>query len=175
METKDQLTVVLKEYDALRKEIEDRVNTPKVYFVPLLFVSLAGVLGWKAEAPVDLILLFIFPLFLAFLSFALNANYYLQRAARQVAKLEDKVFRLSGLSLLTHETEILHLRQQFHVRKAVFVGALICIFYLIVEGWLFHEFNQTRLIQLANYRARTLMLLSLLVVPCRCLCSQHLD
>ena len=104
MDTKDQITVVLKEYDALRKDIEDRVNTPKLFFVPLLIASLAGILGWKAEASVDLILLFVFPLLLTILGFALNADYYVLRTARQVAKIEDKIFRLSELSFLTHET-----------------------------------------------------------------------
>ena len=161
MDTKDQITVVLKEYDALRKDIEDRVNTPKLFFVPLLIASLAGILGWKAEAAVDLILLFVFPLLLTILGFALNADFYVLRTARQVAKIEDKIFRLSGLSLLTHETEILHSRRQFHARKALLVGVFVCILYFVIQVWLFSGLWD----QLADHPVRILMLIFLLLIP----------
>lgn len=161
METKDQIDIVLKEYDALRKDIEDRSNTPKLFFVPLLIASLAGFFGWKAEASVDLILLFALPLLLIILSFALNADFYVLRTARQVAKIEDKIFRLSGLSLLTHETEILHSRRQFHARKAFLVGASVCIFYFVIEAGLFSGLW----VQLAAYPIRIAILIFILLIP----------
>jgi hypothetical protein len=165
MEIKDQIAIVLKEYDALRKEIDDRLNAPKLYFVPLLFVFLGGVLGWKAELPIDLVLLFILPVLLTFLSFAVNAGYYVQRAGKQIAKIEDKVFRLSGLSLLTHESEIIHHRQQLPTWGLPLLSAITGAFYILIEARLFYEFDSVRNNQFAIFFGRKFILISLLAIP----------
>ncbi|PYP86223.1 MAG: hypothetical protein DMF61_14035 [Blastocatellia bacterium AA13] len=47
MDMKNNIDIALKEYDSLRKEIDDRLNAPKLYFVPLLFVFFGGVLAGK--------------------------------------------------------------------------------------------------------------------------------
>lgn len=165
MEMKDHIDIILKEYDALRKEIDDRLNAPKLYFVPLLFIFVGGVLGWKADAPLDLILLFIVPVLLTFLSIAMNAGYYIHRAGERIARIEDKVFKLSSLPLLTHETETIVERKRLPLWVSIAGGVILATFYVITETVLFAKLQIQASSQLDSHPGRPLILILLLTLP----------
>src|SRR3712207_1942104 len=112
MNEKERIDIVLKEYDTLRKEIGDRLDVPKLYVTPLLIVSLAGFFGWKSNIPIDLALMFALAILLTFLSFAVHSWHALHSLSAQVAMIEDKVFRISGEPLLTHETQMVYERKK---------------------------------------------------------------
>ncbi|PYP82440.1 MAG: hypothetical protein DMF61_26345 [Blastocatellia bacterium AA13] len=165
MDMKNNIDIALKEYDSLRKEIDDRLNAPKLYFVPLLFVFFGGVLGWKAEAPRDLILLFVIPILVTFLSFVINAGYYIHRAGKRIARIEDKVFKLSGLPLLTHETETILDRQKLPLWLSIAGQIAVMVFYIAIEVLLFFALGIKASGQLANNSGRLIVLVVLLALP----------
>jgi len=165
LDTEQRISIVLKEYDALRKEIDDRLNAPKLYFVPLLFVLLAGAMGWKADAPIDLVLLFIIPIFLTFMSFVLNAGYYLQRSGERIARIEDSVFKLSGLPLLSHETQTILERKGLPVwvsNLGLVIGAFL---YVVTESFLFFALGLHNADQIHSNPGRLSILVFLLSMP----------
>ena len=49
MTTEDKISVVLKEYEALRKEIDVRTDATKNYGWPVIAVAFAAIVGWKPE------------------------------------------------------------------------------------------------------------------------------
>jgi len=133
--SKDLITVVLKEYDALRKGIDDRLDVTRIYGWPVVLLSFGAIAGLKSELVSLTIALSLIPaIVLSIAALDANANHDKARARRALALVEDKIFILAGNQpLLSHESKVfLKCRDEgsSYFRRALGYS----LFYAVVEA-----------------------------------------
>jgi hypothetical protein len=165
MESKDQLTIVLKEYDAIRKEVDENTDSLKTRVFPILLALIGGFLAWGGKIPLDVAVLFIPTIIVMTFANVVNSFYLLDRAGRWIASVEDKVFKVSGLPLLTHETELAYQRSQQRAWTWPLRGIIICALYWACEWYLYSNISQGVKNSIANYPAYRYVILSVIVLP----------
>src|SRR5688500_8118479 len=97
-ETIKRLTdLAVREYDALRKGIDDRMDVTKTYGWPVVIVSIGALAGFKSDL-IDstTVLTFIPALVFTVAALDANANHDKARVRRALALVEDRLFILSN-------------------------------------------------------------------------------
>lgn len=135
MTPETKIPVVLKEYEALRKEIDARTDATKNYGWPVVAVAFAAIVGWKSDN-FDFNIASILAPVIAMTIYALaaNANHSIDRARVDIALVEDRIFALSGSQVLIC-SESLRLKgwREDSAKRWLLEGVLPIIIYIIVE------------------------------------------
>ncbi|HWS89229.1 MAG TPA: hypothetical protein VN282_19810 [Pyrinomonadaceae bacterium] len=121
------ITTALKEYEALRKEIEARTDKTKTYGWPVILVALGAAASMKPDLlNLNLALMFVPAVPMTIAALAANANQDTDKARKAIALVEDRIYILSGKPLLCHHTmKLLRWEEKApgRFRVAVFVTA----------------------------------------------------
>ncbi|HEY0006017.1 MAG TPA: hypothetical protein VGB17_14645 [Pyrinomonadaceae bacterium] len=127
------ISLALKEYDALRKGIDDRADVTKTYGWPVVLVSFGAIAGLKTDLiSVNAALAFIPAIVFSIAALDANANHDKARARRALALVEDKIFVLAGEPALCHESISLIKCRKRATRQ--YRSALIYLFvYALIE------------------------------------------
>jgi hypothetical protein len=164
MNAKERLDIVMKEYDALRREIDNRTDSFRTHGVPAVTVAVAAVVGVRSNIPPDALLALLPSVGLLILTISVTAWLYLDRVGRRLAVVEDRVYQISGEPLLTHETELILDRQIQPITwpKGAFVLSAI---YVAVEAALLLSMGSATKIYFAQHLSNLMLLLTLIAVP----------
>ena len=129
--------LMLREYDALRKEIDARTDATRTYGWPVIALAFAGVFGWKGDfaKTIDILILLAPAVAMTIAGLAANANYAIDKARLALARIEYRVFQVTGAAPLRHETEAVSRWTSPGRQLGVAVAA--SILYGLVEAWLF--------------------------------------
>jgi hypothetical protein len=105
LKPKEQIHVILKEYEAARKELDEDIRYLSTVSVTILLAAAAGLWGLGDKWNLSF-LPFLIPLVLTIIhclrtSRLINAI----EIGRSLARVEDRIFTISGKVLLRHETE----------------------------------------------------------------------
>lgn len=104
LDRKDSIQVALKEYDGLRKEIDARTDGTKTYAWPVILLAGTTLAGAKIGVNPHLVF-FLIPLVgMTIFVLATNAAFDMAKARKALARVENRIFVLSGETLLTHES-----------------------------------------------------------------------
>jgi hypothetical protein len=127
------ISLALKEYDALRKEIEARADVTKVYGWPVILLAFGAIAGFKSElVSVNAALTFIPAVVMTIAALDANANHDKTRARKAIALVEDRIFILSGAPALCHESmEFFKLKNQ--AIKQLILSFAYVVLYLSIE------------------------------------------
>ncbi|MBD0256750.1 MAG: hypothetical protein ICV83_13610 [Cytophagales bacterium] len=104
IDRKDAIQIALKEYEGLRKEIDARTDGTKTYAWPVILLGAGTLAGWKMDINLDVVLFLIPTMVMTILTLAANASYDMDKARKALARVENRIFLLSGETLLTHES-----------------------------------------------------------------------
>jgi hypothetical protein len=100
-----QVEIAIKEYEALRKGIDERADITKNYGWPVILLAFGAVIGFKADlVDVDSALAFIPVVGMTIAALDVNASHDIAKARIAISLVEDRIFILSGLPLLCHES-----------------------------------------------------------------------
>ena len=125
--------LALKEYDALRKEIDARADNTKTFGWPVVALALGAGLGFKFEVvSVDTALTFVPAVGMAVVALHYNSDHDKLSARRALALVEDKVFGYSGEPVLSRETTAL-LRERRRAAREWLVAILAVSLYAVTE------------------------------------------
>jgi hypothetical protein len=132
--TKELINLALKEYDALRKGIDDRADVTKTYGWPVVLLSVGAIAGLKSDlVSVSVALTFIPAIVMSIAALDANANHDKARARRDITLVEDKIFILLGESSLCHESNAFLRCREIglpHLKRAV----AYTVVYALVEA-----------------------------------------
>lgn len=93
---KQLISIALREYDALRKGIDDRLDVTKTYGWPVVLVAVGAIAGLKSElVNVNTALAFVPAIVFSIAALDANANHDKARARRALALVEDRIFILA--------------------------------------------------------------------------------
>lgn len=137
LSTKDEVDLLLKEYDTVRREIDNKLNTFQLRSLPVVLVVLGALFGWKSTFDIEVIPLLVVPVAMVLISISTSSWFYIYRAGRWLAVIEDRVFAVTGRPLLTHETELLMQRQRRGPWKWAASGLVMLLAYILLESGLF--------------------------------------
>src|SRR2546421_10798584 len=95
--SKQLISLALKEYDALRKGIDDRLDVTKTYGWPVILLAFGALAGFKSDLiTVTDALAFIPAVVFSIAALDANANHDKARVRRALVLIEDRIFILSG-------------------------------------------------------------------------------
>jgi catechol 2,3-dioxygenase-like lactoylglutathione lyase family enzyme len=140
MEPQDQIAVVLKEYEGLRKEIDARTDATRMYGWPVIILVVGAMASWKTEFArvFDIALLFMPAVGMTIAALGANANYAIDKTRVALARIEERVFDISGQVLLDHESRAIARWHRYAWRW--FSAAIVAsVLYVWAEWWLFTE------------------------------------
>lgn len=130
--TKQLIGLALKEYDALRKGIDDRADVTKTYGWPVVLLSFGAIAGLKSDiVSVSTALTFIPAVVFSIAALDANANHDKARVRRALTLVEDRIFILSGDAALCHESQAFtkcRNRSSTQLRQAI---VYTCLYVLI--------------------------------------------
>lgn len=160
----EMISCILKEYDAIRKEIDDKTNPFQTRAVPVLLVVAGGVISWQAKIPGGIILLLLPTVIMAIANMTLNAWFLMDRAGRWLSIVEDRVYRTAGEALLTHETS-LAIERQNGLWKWPVIGGTLPVLYIVFEYSIFSQLDPAVKSLLVVNRAFWYFFIGLLLAP----------
>jgi hypothetical protein len=129
----DQVSAVLREYDAIRKQVDQGTTFMQGLIVPIS-IALAGTLiGWQGKIPPELAVLTVAPLITVVLVVAFQAYLWTEYSGLQLVAVEDRLFRIAGIALLTHETNLAIARRRVGVRFWLRTVIIAASAYLLLE------------------------------------------
>src|ERR1019366_6708301 len=99
LDVKDRLMVVLKEYDALRKQVDQGTAFMQGLVIPLSVGLSGAMIGWQGKIPPELALLALPVLVMCGLAAAQHGEAYTEYTGQLLAAVEDRVFQISGIPL----------------------------------------------------------------------------
>lgn len=137
LEVKDSLMVVLKEYDALRKQVDQGTAFMQGLVIPLSVGLSGAMIGWQGKIPPELALLTLPVLIMCALAAAHHGEAYTEYTGQLLAAVEDRVFQLSGVSLLCHETILATKRKGRGGQDGWFAVVGAATAYALCEVWLY--------------------------------------
>jgi hypothetical protein len=149
LEVKDQLTIVLKEYDSLRKQIDQGSAFMQSLVIPLSVAIGGAMIGWKGKPPE--LAVFVLPVvIMCGLAIAQHGEAYTEYSGRLLALVEDRVFQISGMPLLCHETKLAVKRKVAGGRGWWLAVFIVSVAYAACELWLFRTLGSGALNSLSN-------------------------
>ena len=134
-ETTKRLTeLALKEYDALRKGIDDRMDVTKTYGWPVVIVSIGALAGFKSDL-IDstTVLTFIPALVFTVAALDANANHDKSRVRRALALVEDRIFILSNCEPVICHESISFLKCKARAAKGLRQALAYTLIYAVIE------------------------------------------
>ena len=157
--------LMLREYDALRKEIDARTDATRTYGWPVIALVFAGVFGWKGDfaKTIDLLILLAPAVAMTIAGLAANANYAIDKARLALARIEYRVFEVTGAAPLRYETEAVSRWTSPGTTLGVAVAA--AILYGLVEVWLLKSVPGTTWGSVATAGTRRAVAIALLAAP----------
>ena len=157
--------LMLREYDALRKEIDARTDATRTYGWPVIALVFAGVFGLRdvLANTLDILILFAPAVAMTIAGLAANANYAIDKARLALARIEYRVFEVTGAAPLRHETEAVSQWRSPGTQLGVAVAA--SILYGLVEVWLFSAVPETTWGSVATAGTRRAAAIALLAAP----------
>jgi len=128
--------LMLREYDALRKEIDARTDATRTYGWPVVALVFAGVFGWKGDVAtaIDVVILLAPAVAMTIAGLAANANYAIDKARLALARIEYRVYDVTGAAPLRHETEVVS--QWKAPERPLTMAVTASLLYAVVEAWL---------------------------------------
>lgn len=142
LEVKDQLAVVLKEYDAIRKQVDQGSAFMQGLVIPLSVAVAGAMIGWQGKIPVELAILALPVLLMCGLAAAQHGEAYTEYSGRLLARVEDRVFQISGIPLLSHETKLAVKRKAAGGRGWWLTVFIVGVAYAACELWLYRAFGE---------------------------------
>ncbi len=141
LSAKERIDVVLKEYESTRKELEEDIRYLSTVGVTVGLGVAAGIWGMRDQINVSLILLFV-PLTLLLLQ-TMKQHHLVNamESGRDIAKIEDRVFRIAGEPLLLHETRLVALRASHRPWLGPVFAVATVAAYLGASYWLFTDLD----------------------------------
>ena len=136
LDLQDQLTVVLKEYDALRKQVDQGSAFMQGLVIPLSVALAGAMIGWQGKIPPEFAVLAFPALIMCGLATAQHGEAYVEKCGQMLAGVEDRVFQMSGIPLLVHETTLAAKRKAAGGRGWWFAVSGVSAVYAICESWL---------------------------------------
>lgn len=127
------IPLALKEYEALRKEIEARADVTKIYGWPVILLSFGAIAGINTDLiSLNAALTFIPVVVMTIAALDANANHDKARARKALALVEDRIFILSGEPALCYESmELLKLKDQ--ASRQLILSFAYVVLYLAIE------------------------------------------
>jgi|GEM_PF-5456335 len=131
---KQLITLALKEYDALRKGIDDRLDVTKTYGWPVVLLSIGAIAGLKSDLVTVTTALTLLPtVVFSIAALDANANHDKARARRALTLVEDKIFILSGKEPALCYESIAFLKCRSRAFKQLKQAVTYTILYAAVE------------------------------------------
>jgi len=162
----DKISIVLKEYEALRKEIDARTDATKNYGWPVIAVTFAAIVGWKPENIDFNIAVLLAPVIaMTIYALAANANYSIDKAREGLALVEDRIFDISTPQVLICYESLKVKDWKDDAEQWLHVGLLAPIAYIIFELYLFIRLPKDSWSKVKSYPAAVFLLLGVLIVP----------
>jgi hypothetical protein len=141
LSAKERIDIVLKEYEAARKELEEDIRYLSTVGVTTGLGVAAGILGLRNQVNFSLVLMVI-PLALLFLqSMRLHRLANAIELGRMIAKIENRVFDIAKEPLLFHETGLIVLRASRRPWVALVFELAMAAAYLGLACWLFNNLD----------------------------------
>jgi len=132
--TKQLISLALKEYDALRKGIDDRADVTKTYGWPVVLLSVGAIAGIKSDlVSVGTALTFIPAVVFTIAALDANARHDVARVRRALALVEDRIFVLAGEAALCRESRAL-LKCRDKAPRQLKQAVAYTIFYALIES-----------------------------------------
>ncbi len=157
------ISVALKEYDALRKGIDERADVTKIYGWPVVLLSFGAIAGLKTDiVSVNTALTFIPAVVFTIASLDANANHDKARARRALALVEDKIFILAGEPVLCHESKAF-IKCRDRAAKQLRNAVALTFIYGLVETFVALNLLRPRWDMIVW--SRTFLFISVLAVP----------
>jgi hypothetical protein len=136
LDLKDQLAIVLKEYESLRKQVDQGSAFMQSLVIPIAVALAGAMIGWQNKIPPELAILTVPVLLMCGLAAAQHGEAYVEHCGQMLADVEDRVFQMSGLPLLWHETKLAAKRKAAGARGWWSAVVLLSTAYLGCEVWL---------------------------------------
>jgi hypothetical protein len=131
--TKQLTDLALKEYDALRKGIDDRSDVTKTYGWPVVLLSFGAIAGLKSDlVSVNSALTLIPAVVFTVAALDANARHDVARIRRALALVEDRIFILVGEAALCRESKAL-LKCRKKGSRQLKQAVAYTIFYVLIE------------------------------------------
>jgi hypothetical protein len=129
------ISVALKEYDALRKGIDDRADVTKIYGWPVVLLAFGAIAGLKTDfVSLETALTFIPAVVFSIAALDANANHDKARARRALTLVEDRIFILTGEPALCHESRsFLKCRSRMEKQWRGYLA--LTLIYGLIEGF----------------------------------------
>jgi hypothetical protein len=137
----ERLTVILKEYDALRKEAEQSIALMPDIGKSFGVVIAGALIAIKAELYVSGIAVCLPVVTMAVLAAFANVQGKLEATSRRMMGVEDRIFDLTKEELLVHETRMNIRRIGRGGRRWTVVGVVGIILYFALDAALFCHFS----------------------------------
>jgi hypothetical protein len=166
MTAADKISIVLKEYEALRKEIDARTDATKNYGWPVIAVAFAAIVGWKAENIDFNIAVLLAPVIaMTIYALAANANYSIDKAREGLALVEDRIFEISKPQVLICYESLKLKDWKGDAEQWLRVGLLAPIVYISFELYFFSLLPKDSWSKVKSYPAAVCLLLGVLIAP----------
>jgi hypothetical protein len=161
--TKQLISLALKEYDALRKGIDDRLDVTKTYGWPVVLLSFGAIAGLKSDlVSVSTALTFLPAVVFSIAALDANANHDKARTRRALATVEDRIFILSGEPAFCHESKVL-IKCRDQGTKQLWQAVAYTTVYALVETIICLRLLQPKLESIDW--TRTFLFFSVLAIP----------
>ena len=160
------LNLILREYDWLHSEIAEQIKFRLTIAVTVIVGFLAGLMGLREHFNLSLALL-VTPFVLMTVGNLLRSRLLNAiTLGRQIAGIEDKIYRTTNEPLLCHETRLICERLDHHPWKGLLWSALTVISYAGYEAILYKSLDEwiIETIQCANPSIQVGLLL-IVVLP----------
>jgi hypothetical protein len=141
LEVKDQLAVLLKEYESIRKQIDQGSGFMQSLVTPLSVGVAGAMIGWQGKIPPQLAIMALPVIIMSALAAAMHGEAYTEYSGQLLARVENRVFRLTGLPLLRHETKFAMKRKRAGGRGWWIAVSLIIAAYVGCEFGLYQAFG----------------------------------
>jgi hypothetical protein len=150
LDVKDQLSVVLKEYDALRKQVDQGSAFMQGLVIPISVALGSAMIGWQGKIPPELAILAVPVLIMGALAAAQHGEAYTENCGQMLSRVENRVFEMSGMPLLCHETRLAAKRKAAGGRGWWWAVTLVSVAYIGCELFLWMAFGERAFYKVAK-------------------------
>ena len=124
--------VVLNEYDSIRKEIDARTDATKTYGWQVILLAVGTFAGWKTTLNIDLVFFLLPAVVMFIISLGTNAGHDMDKARVSLARIENRVYKLTDHILLSNESCRLIARSKYPWRPFS-IALFVSVFFLLLR------------------------------------------